>query len=89
MRWSARCLSQTPHPAPEQSVPLFLSTNQSRSTEDFGLRGEAVERVSELCKTDVMSDSNPNIVFILTDQERYLPELPAGFKLPGRHRLQE
>ena len=36
-----------------------------------------------------MSDSSPNIVFILTDQERYFPELPAGFELPGRHRLQE
>ncbi|MBG7604950.1 MAG: sulfatase-like hydrolase/transferase, partial [Actinobacteria bacterium] len=36
-----------------------------------------------------MSDVSPNIVFILTDQERYFPEWPAGFDLPGRRRLQE
>ena len=36
-----------------------------------------------------MSDSSPNIVFLLTDQERYFPEWPAGFDLPGRDRLQE
>ena len=36
-----------------------------------------------------MSDSRPNIVFILTDQERYFPELPTGFDLPGRRCLQD
>ena len=33
--------------------------------------------------------SDPNIVFILTDQERYLPAWPGGFDVPGRQRLQE
>ncbi|MGI9621241.1 MAG: sulfatase-like hydrolase/transferase [Acidimicrobiales bacterium] len=36
-----------------------------------------------------MAATAPNIVFILTDQERYLPELPTGFHLPGRERLHE
>ena len=36
-----------------------------------------------------MTTGAPNIVFILTDQERYFPELPSGFTLPGRQRLQE
>ena len=36
-----------------------------------------------------MASTAPNIVFILTDQERYFPELPTGFDLPGRSRLQE
>ncbi len=30
----------------------------------------------------------PNIVFIFTDQERYLRSLPPGLSLPGRERLQ-
>ncbi len=29
----------------------------------------------------------PNILFLLTDQERYLRELPEGLALPGRERL--
>ena len=36
-----------------------------------------------------MAGTAPNVVFILTDQERFFPELPTGFDLPGRHRLQE
>lgn len=31
----------------------------------------------------------PNIVFVLTDQERYFPTWPTGFDVPGRQRLQE
>jgi arylsulfatase A-like enzyme len=36
-----------------------------------------------------MVDRAPNIIFILTDQERYLPALPTGYELPGRQRLQD
>ncbi|MDX2380164.1 MAG: sulfatase-like hydrolase/transferase [Acidimicrobiia bacterium] len=36
-----------------------------------------------------MTSAAPNVVFILTDQERYFPEWPAGFDLPGRRRLQD
>ncbi|MCH7788570.1 MAG: sulfatase-like hydrolase/transferase [Acidobacteria bacterium] len=36
-----------------------------------------------------MATTAPNIVFILTDQERFFPELPSGFDIPGRHRLQD
>jgi arylsulfatase len=32
---------------------------------------------------------SPNIVFILTDQERHFPQWPGGFDIPGRLRLQE
>ncbi len=31
----------------------------------------------------------PNVLFILTDQERYFPSWPTGYELPGRQRLQE
>jgi len=36
-----------------------------------------------------MADRAPNIVFILTDQERHFPEWPTGYELPGRQRLLE
>lgn len=36
-----------------------------------------------------MATPAPNVVFILTDQERYFPAWPTGFSLPGRQRLQE
>ncbi|MGI9577983.1 MAG: sulfatase-like hydrolase/transferase [Microthrixaceae bacterium] len=36
-----------------------------------------------------MADQAPNIVLILTDQERNLPALPSDFELPGRERLQD
>ena len=29
----------------------------------------------------------PNIVFVFTDQQRYMERLPAGFRLPGQERL--
>ena len=32
---------------------------------------------------------SPNILFILTDQERYFERLPPGYRLPGRERLME
>ncbi len=31
----------------------------------------------------------PNILLIVTDQERYLDKLPPGYSLPGRERLEE
>ena len=36
-----------------------------------------------------MTVALPNIVFVLTDQERFFSELPSGFDIPGRRRLQE
>jgi arylsulfatase A-like enzyme len=36
-----------------------------------------------------MTDSAPNIVFILTDQERHFSSWPTGYELPGRQRLSD
>ena len=36
-----------------------------------------------------MVERAPNIVFILTDQERHFPAWPTGYELPGRQRLQD
>ena len=32
-------------------------------------------------------DGRPNLLFVFTDQERYLPRWPAGLSLPGHERL--
>ncbi len=36
-----------------------------------------------------MTDSTPNIIFIVTDQERHFSSWPTGYELPGRQRLQD
>jgi len=36
-----------------------------------------------------MADRAPNILLILTDQDRQFSKLPPGYSLPGRERLQE
>jgi len=36
-----------------------------------------------------MTTTSPNILFILTDQERHIDRFPTGYSLPGHERLQE
>ena len=35
------------------------------------------------------SDRQPNILFILVDQERYFEEYPKELEIPGRRRLMD
>ncbi len=36
-----------------------------------------------------LSAGQPNILFILVDQERFFPAFPEGLEVPGRRRLME
>ena len=50
---------------------------------------QAQEASTNSAKSNGNGQRPPNILFILTDQERYFDRLPSGYRLPGKERLLE
>lgn len=51
------------------------------------LTSKAAQASDSPKKTQGQSGSKPNILFIFTDQERYITKWPQGFQLPGHEQL--
>jgi len=49
--------------------------------------GNVAEAATPQARSGLPAGKKPNILFVFTDQERYLERLPRGFHLPGHERL--
>lgn len=56
---------------------------------DMGGLSEAIAAPATKKSPRANKGKAPNILFVFTDQERYLSELPLGYRLPGHDRLKQ
>lgn len=69
-----------------REVLAIASGSVAAAVTGFGMLGPARGQAPAVRRS--ASQSQPNIVFIFADQERYQRKLPPGLSLPGHERLQ-